>query len=122
MMRCVRAPPLMLRALRKMFLEILGLGAIGSPLVLAWSLSEQVSVATYVLVLLAFSAAIVTLLIGVIFATLPIQYFRHRRAFRDAVRRRGELSEDEREKARLRRLAPQSSAYRDPRVTPWWEW
>ena len=82
-----------------MFLEILGLGAIGSPLVLAWSWSEQVSVATYVLVLLAFSAAIVTLLIGVIFATLPIQYFRHRRAFRDAVRRRGELSEEEREKA-----------------------
>jgi hypothetical protein len=113
----------MLRAFRKMFLEILGLGAIGSPLVLAWSLSEQVSVATYVLVLLAFSAAIVTLLIGVIFATLPIQYFRHRRAFRDEVRRRGELSEEEREKAiQLCRLAPQSFAYRDPRVISWWEW
>ena len=113
----------MLRALRKVFFEILGLGAIGLPLILAWSWSEHVSVAAYVLVLLAFSAAVVTLLIVMIFATLPIQYFRHRRAFRDAVRRRGELSEEEREKAiQLRRLAPQSSAYRDPRAIPWWEW
>ena len=113
----------MLRALRKVFFEILGLGAIGSPLILAWSWSEHVSVATYVLVLLAFSAAIVTLLIAMVFATLPIQYFRHRRAFRDAVRRSGELSEEEREKTiQLRRLAPQSFAYRDPRVIPWWEW
>ena len=92
-------------------------------LILAWSWIEQVSVATYVLASLAFSAAIVTLLIVVIFATLPIQYFRHRRAFRDEVRRRGELSEEEREEAiQLRRLAPQSFAYRDPRVIPWWEW
>ena len=113
----------MLRALRKMFFEILGLGAIGFPLILAWSWIEQVSVAGYVLASLAFSAAIVTLLIVVIFATLPIQYFRHRRAFRDEVRRHGELSEEERQKAiQLRRLAPQSFAYRDPRVIPWWEW
>ena len=113
----------MLRALRKVFFEILGLGAIGFPLILAWSWIEQVSVATYVLASLAFSAAIVTLLIAMVFATLPIQYFRHRRAFRDAVRRSGEPSEGEREKAiQLRRLSLPSSGYRDPRVIPWWEW
>jgi len=55
----------MLRALRKVFFEILGLGAIGFPLILAWSWNEQVSVATYVLASLAFSAAIVALLIVV---------------------------------------------------------
>ena len=48
-----------------MCFEILGLGAIVFPLILAWSWSEDVSVATYVLALLAFSAAIVALLIGV---------------------------------------------------------
>ena len=113
----------MLRALRKMCFEILGLGAIGFPLILAWLWSEDVSVATYVLALLALSAAIVALLIGVIFATLPFQYFRHRRAFRDEVRRRGELSEEEHANAiELRRLSPQSFAHRDPRVIPWWEW
>ena len=94
----------MLRALRNIFLEILGLGTIVFPLILVWSWIEHVSVATYVLASLAFSAAMVALLIVVNFATLPIQYFRHRRAFR------------------LRRLAPQSFAYRDPRVIPWWEW
>ena len=113
----------MLRALRKIFLEILSLGTIVFPLILVWSWIEHVSVATYVLASLAFSAAIVTLLIVMVFATLPVQYFRHRRAFRDEVRRSGELSEEEREKAiQLRRLAPQSFAYRDPRVIPWWEW
>ena len=113
----------MLRALRKIFLEILGLGTIVFPLILVWSWIEHVSFATYVLASLAFSAAIVALLIVVNFATLPIQYFRHRRAFRDEVRRRGDLSEEEREKAiQLRRLAPQSFAYRDPRVISWWEW
>ena len=113
----------MLRALRKIFLEILGLGTIVFPLILVWSWIEHVSVATYVLASLAFSAAIVALLIVVNFATLPIQYFRHRRAFRDEVQRHGELSKEEREKAiQLRRLAPQSFAYRDPRVIPWWEW
>ena len=79
----------MLRALRKIFFEILGLVAIGLPLILAWLWSEHVPVAVYVLASLAFSAAIVTLLIGVIFTALPIQYFRHRRAFRDEVQRRG---------------------------------
>jgi len=75
-----------------------------------------------VLVLLAFSAAVVTPLIATIFATLPIQHFRHRRAFRDAVRRSGELSHEEREKAiQLLRPSPQSLAHRDPRVIPWWE-
>jgi hypothetical protein len=113
----------MLRALRKMCSEILGLGAIVCPLILAWFWSEDVSVATYVLALLAFSAAIVTLLIGVIFATLPFQYLRHRRAFRDEVRRRGEFSEEEHANAiELRRLSHQSFAHRDPRVIPWWEW
>ena len=103
-----------------MCFEILGLGAIVFPLILG-SWSEDVSVATYVLALLAFSAAIVALLIG--FATLPIQYFRHRRAFRDEVRRRGELSEEEHANAiELRRLSHQSFAHRDPRVIPWWEW
>ena len=56
----------MLRALRKIFLEILSLGTIVFPLILVWSWIEHVSVATYVLASLAFSAAIVTLLIVVI--------------------------------------------------------
>ena len=106
-----------------MCFEILGLGAIVFPLILAWLWSKDVSVATYLLALLALSAAIVALLIGVIFTTLPFQYFRHRRAFRDEVRRRGELSEEEHANAiELRRLSPQSFAHRDPRVIPWWEW
>ena len=114
----------MLRALRKILLETAGLGLMSLPLVLGWAWTEQFAVPTIVLVLLACGAAVVTLMIVVLFASLPVQYFRHRRALRDEVRRRGALAERDRQKAlAIHRMSMQTSyVYRDPRVIPWWEW
>jgi len=84
---------------------------------------EHVSFGTTVLLALAASAVGVTLLVLAVFASMPCQYFRHRRARREEIRKRGALADEERRKALvLRRMDPESLAYRDPRVVPWWEW
>ena len=58
-----------------------------------------------------------------VFASMPCQYLRHRRALREEIRKRGALADEERRKALvLRRMDPEPLAYRDPRVVPWWEW
>ena len=82
---------------------------------------EHVSFGTTVLLALAASAVGVTLLVLAVFASMPCQYFRHRRARREEIRKRGALADEERRKALvLRRMDPEP--YRDPRVVPWWEW
>ena len=112
-----------LRALRKMLSEIATFGAIGLPLLLLWAWTQNISVATSVLLALGAAAALVTLLSLLALAPLPFQYRRHSKALRDEVSRRGTLSKEAtRQALLLHRLEPEAFAYRDPRVIPWWEW
>ena len=114
---------MLVRALRKVFFEALGVGAFGFLCVIAWFWNEGVSFGTTVLLALVVSAVGVTLLVLAVFALMPFQYLRHRRALREEIRKRGALSHEEREKALVvRRMAREPLAYRDPRVVPWWEW
>jgi len=114
---------MLVRALRKTFLEALALGAFAALCLIVWLWSEGASVGTIVLLTLAASAAGVTLFVLAVFAAMPAQYLRHRRALREEIRTRGALSDAEREDAReRRRMGEEPSADRDPRVVPWWEW
>ena len=114
---------MLLRALRKIFSEALALGALAFLCVIAWFWNEDVSFGTTVLLALVVSAIGVTLLVLAVFALMPFQYLRHRRALRREVHKRGILSDEERQKAlMIHRMGPEPIAYRDPRVIPWWEW
>ena len=114
---------MLLRALRKIFSEALALGALAFLCVIAWFWNEDVSFGTTVLLALVVSAIGVTLLVLAVFALMPFQYLRHRRALRREVHKRGVLSDEERQKAlMIYRMGPEPIAYRDPRVIPWWEW
>jgi hypothetical protein len=114
---------MLVRALRKTFLEALALGAFAVLCLIAWLWSEGVSLGTTVLLTLAVGAVGVTLFVLAAFASMPSQYLRHRRARREEIRRRGALSDAERAEALMRhRLDGEPSADRDPRVVPWWEW
>jgi hypothetical protein len=115
---------LTLRALRKIFSEIATFGVIGLlPFFLLWAWTQNMPIAVIVLGALGAGAALVTLLCALALMALPFQFWRHRKALRDEVRRRGALSEEERQQAvMLHRMASQPVADRDPRVIPWWEW
>jgi TRAP-type C4-dicarboxylate transport system permease small subunit len=114
---------MLVRALRKTLLEALALGAFAALCLIAWLWSEGASFRTIVLLTLALSAVGVTLFVLAVFAAMPSQYLRHRRALREEIRTRGALSDEEREDARVRRrIDGEPSADRDPRVVPWWEW
>ena len=115
---------LTLRALRKIFSDIATFGVIGLlPFFLLWAWTQDMPLAVIVLGALGAGAALVTVLSALALMALPFQYRRHRKALRDEVRRRGALSKEERQQAvMLRRMESQPSAYRDPRVIPWWEW
>jgi len=114
---------LTLRALRKIFSDIATFGVIGLPFFLLWAWTQNMPLAVIVLGVLGAAAAVVTFLSALALMAVPFQYCRHRKALRDEVRRRGELSEEERRQAvMLRRMEAQPLPYRDPRVIPWWEW
>ena len=114
---------MLVRALRKLFFEALALGAFGFLFLVTWFWTQDVSFAAIVLLALTASAIGVTLLVLAILALILLQYLQHRRALRGEIRERGALSDKERHKAfLLRRMDPEPSAYRDPRVVPWWEW
>src|ERR1043166_8535474 len=114
---------MLVRALRKTFLEALALGAFAVLCLIAWLWSEGVSFGTTVLLTLAAAAVGVTLFVLAVFALMPVQYLRHRRALREEIRQHGALSDAEREEALVRRrMDGEPSADRDPRVVPWWEW
>ena len=114
---------MLVRALRKTFREALALGAVAALCLIAWLWSEGASFGTLVLLTLGAGAVGVTLFVLAVFASMPAQYLRHRRARREEIRQRGALSEEERAEALERhRMSPEPSADRDPRVVPWWEW
>ena len=116
-------PAMLVRALRKSFVEALALGTCGLVGLIAWSRYQGVSLGTIVLLALVVSAIGVTLLVLAILTVLPFQYLRHRNALREEIRKHGPLSDEERREALVaRRMAPDPLACRDPRVVPWWEW
>jgi len=117
-------PSPFLRAVRKVFGASLLLGAVGFCYLFFSTWTGDVTFATAVLFALFISAMGITALVFSGLALLPLQYWLHRRAFKEEVRRRGPLSGEEQrtllERHRIEAFHPET--LRDPRVIPWWEW
>jgi hypothetical protein len=112
-----------LRALRKILLDIFEFGIIIMPFVLVGAWALKVSLLAGVLGALAASGMIVAMLVMLALSALPFQYWRHRKALRNALRRRGALPEQDRQRSlTVYRMELPSPSQRDPRVIPWWEW
>src|SRR4051794_19655189 len=114
---------MLLRALRKLLLDMLMIGTPACLCVIAWwCWREGLSLGSTVLLALIVGAVSVSCLMLAVFALMVHQYLRHHIAVRDALRRSAQPQGEQQKSPVLRQMVRQQCADRDPRVIPWWEW